>query len=852
MRQFLFCMVILACVLMANQSVAVTNEQLTTIPTEGLAAEGRGQWQTAISIYLAVLLKEPSRADLWLRIATIAQRIKNYPLVVDAYQHAAMLQPDNAALYKTLSEFYSVMKQPEKALAAINRAVTLKPYDKDYLLARAAIANWNKDVVYALDSYQRLLALSRIENSGLDLVQIYSEIAGLQSQLHDYSASVIAYQKAITLNPHNALLYQQLSQTYAQTQDAKHALLAIEQALALEPHNLDFLLAKAQIATWLQEYPLALATYQQVLQFSPRNPAALQGIKVLERRKQMERQLGSPANLSPFDRLIAEANNEAVQHHYAAAATYLKQAIAIEPNNASLYKKLSELYATASLAKQAIQAIDKAVVIDPNNVDYWQARAKLASWVEDKNKTLASYQRILTLRPHDEDALLNVAHSLAWLGRTDDAIEAYETLLTAYPNNAEGWLQYADVLTWTRRFIDATQALNRYRALGGKTREYQKTKARIFALAGYYQSSVRLNEPLLHQTPTDPYLLSTEVTAKIRENQTNQALYYLNRLNKIKPNDREVNNLNQIVNTPLKSNLNLEADYSGASDTTRITDIPVGVQYFVTPTTSILMQGLYEYATASVSSGLEAANGHGSIFDESARVGFTTQFNMFNIKALAGGLKIQNENNHGIYDLLINGNAGEKAQVTFESSRDLFRPYLVPQTPRLISLQVMESRNGMSMIWQPALQKYMNVVFSHSTLSDNNGYWHANLWPKARVFGAEHWLVTLGVDGDFWHFRRRAMNGYYSPRHFDGYEGTIEVYYAHSENIGLSLQGGFGIQKDELFPHFCYEEDLAFQLFLGIFTEWELSVRGGFTLRNNPTPRSYKYATLGAVLTRRF
>lgn len=351
--------------------------------------------------------------------------------------------------------------------------------------------------------------------------------------------------------------------------------------------------------------------------------------------------------------------------------------------------------------------------------------------------------------------------------------------------------------------------------------------------------------------PNDLYRLSTEVTALTAARQIKNAVYYLNKANSINPKDPLVKGLTDVTRTPIRSNINIEGDYTAASDTTKIVDVPVSAQYFLTPATSLLFQGLHEQATAAVSSGLGPVNGSGPISDESAMVGFTTQINAINLKGLLGGLNIQRGNNHAIYDASLNTSLGETAQISVGSLHNLFRPYLVPQTPKLISLQVMETRISGFLEWQPWVQKHLNLFLSYSNLSDNNDYVHLNVWPKARVYASQHWLVSLGIDGDFWHFRRRASGGYYSPLHFDGYEGTIEFYYAQSENIGYSVSSGFGMQKDETFPHYYYQEDIAVKIFMGIFTDWELQAKGGYTLRNNPIA-NYDCWSAGLVLTRRF
>lgn len=822
-----------------------------TIPAEGLVAEGNKDFQKAISIYLEALSKDPNRVDLWIRIATIEHELKDETLSINAYQHAVKLQPNNPALHKTLSEIYAESNQPKEALAEITAAVKLQPNDIHYLTAKASIANWNQQLEIALATEQQILLLNKTAHTAINPLEVFTKIGTLQYQLHHYPEAIAAYQQAIQINPNHPALYETLSQIYATQKDPKNALLAIDKALNIEPNNLTYLKSKAILATWLANYSMAVETYQHMLTLSPNNKIAVKGLALVEHLINISKTSPTMKSLSPLEQLINEANNAAIKHHYADAAKSMRQAILLEPHDPVLYKKLSEIYATAKQPTLALSAIHKAIQLAPTHIAYLRTQATLAAWANDKPQTLESYQRILQLKPYDEDAMLNLAHTLAWMGHTDASIHAYRQLLRRYPQMAEGWIQYADILSWPGNFLGAFDALSHYRQLKGETTRYLKTKARVLALDGRFKSALAINQPLLQKAPKDPYLLATEVTALTNALQIKNALTYLQKLNTISTNDPLVRGLNDITLTPIRTRFNLEADSTGASDTTRIQDYPVSVQYFLSPETSLLFQGLYERATASPYSPLHPINSLGSIADESVRVGVATQIKSLNLKALAGGLKIQQGSNHAIYDALLNTNLGEKAQITLETSRDLFRPYLVPQTPKLISLQIMETRFGGFLQWQPFVQKYLNLVVSYSDLTNNNNYLHVNVWPKTRVLASEHWLVTLGVDTDIWQFKRRASDGYYSPLHFYGYEGTLELYYSQSENMGYGFSGGWGMQKDEAFPHYFYEEDLAAQVFWGIFTDWELQLKGGYTLRENPTG-NYHCWTTGIVLTRRF
>jgi tetratricopeptide (TPR) repeat protein len=557
---------------------------------------------------------------------------------------------------------------------------------------------------------------------------------------------------------------------------------------------------------------------------------------------------------SPFDDFIALANDAATQHHYVQAAQTMKQAIRLKPNEAALYKKLSEIYASALQPVQALNAINQALSIAPNNIVYLRARAQLAAWANDTTQMQNSYERILKLKPNDQNALLNLAFTYSWQGKTDQALQAYRYYLSIYPQDSEGWIQYSEPLSWIEAYKSSMNALNRYMELKGDKTRYLRIKARVLASIGYFQSAHNINEQLLKKKPEDPYLLSTQISILMKGLQTKKADATLKKLHQLHPDYFQLRGLDNIMLTPLRSNINLGANYTSASDTTRVRQIPtVQGQYFLSPATSLLIQGLYEQASAALGSGLDTIDGTNSISDESLMIGIATQIpSVANLRGQIGDLKIQNKNNHFIYDALVNTNVNEIAQLTINNSYNLYRPYLIPQSPRLISLQIMENRTSGFLQWQPFIQKYLNVFASYSTLSDHNSYWHITVWPKARVFSSQKWQVTLGINRDSWDYKNRVVNhGYYSPLNFQSYEGTIETYYAFSENIGCSISGGFGMQKDETFPHFYYEEDLAAQLFLGIFTDWELKINGGYTLRENPDG-SYRSWNTGLILTRRF
>ncbi len=821
------------------------------LPEEGLQAEKNGDLQKAISIYTDFLLTDRGNTLAWLKIAHLEYQLKNYSLTISAYQHAIENDPTNPSIYGQLAQLYAELNQPANALQTIKKAVALQPGNPEYLLHQAQYANWCKDPITALASYQQLVILKKKQNA--DFSDLLSQIAQLQNQLHHYEEATSTLQELAKLKP-SAKVFLALSKNYSAAKKPDQALKAIDQALILEPNNIELLQTKAMLANWLNNQELALATYQKlskILGTGQKNQV------IVETIKKSLKALPSPATkqvaLSSFDQLIAEANNQAFAHHYNKAEAAMRKAIKLKPQDPTLYRKLSIIYASANQAPQALTAINQALALSPQNIEYLRARAHFAAWVDDKAQMADSYLRILKLHPNDQDALLNIAFTYAWQGQTDKAIAAYKYYLSHYPDDPRGWVQYSEPLSWVESYKPSLRALEKYRQLHGDYQKYEQIKARVLALAGYYQSANTLNKPLLAKKPEDPFLLSTQTTIYSKNLQVKKEIATLHHLHQLHPDYFELKGLDDVLLTPLRTNINLGSNYTWASDTNRVEQIPtVTGQYFLTPATSLLVQGFYERATAAPDSAFTTINGKTSIFDENLMLGFGTQIpSIANFRAVLGDLKIQGKNNHVIYDALLNGNLTQKLQAVVEGSYNLYRPYLVPQSPRLISLQIMENRIGGALQWQPIIQNYLNLLVSHSDLSDTNAYWHINAWPKMRIFGSEKLQLRAGLNNDFWDYKKRLQNGYYSPLHFQSYEGTLEAYYALSHNLGCSLSGGFGMQKDETFPHLYYEEDLAGQLFIGIFTDWELRINGGYTLRLNPQG-SYRSWGSGIILTRRF
>jgi tetratricopeptide (TPR) repeat protein len=161
----------------------------------GLAAEGEGRWDDAVRIHRAAIEADPSRVDLWVRIADIEARRGNLNECITALQKAATAAPGNASIYFRLSQAYSTAGQPTAALNAIEGALALNPNSVEYLRARATLATWNADYSRAQDSYRQLATL---EPEDVDLALAYARVSAWAG---DTNEAVAQYQRYLKKHP---------------------------------------------------------------------------------------------------------------------------------------------------------------------------------------------------------------------------------------------------------------------------------------------------------------------------------------------------------------------------------------------------------------------------------------------------------------------------------------------------------------------------------------------------------------------------------------------------------------------------------------------------------------------------
>jgi predicted O-linked N-acetylglucosamine transferase (SPINDLY family) len=170
-----------------------------------------------------------------------------------------------------------------------------------------------------------------------------------------------------------------------------------------------------------------------------------------------------------FDTRVARSGNIEAMHAVArralergdaaAALAQIENAIAIKPDDASLWCTLGAAHRHKDEMDEARHAYERAVALKP---DYPQALSNLGEWCIAKGKAeeaLQWFDKALACAPDFFEARLNKVAALFELARYDDARDAAEQLVADAPDRPEPYLNLGNVLIHTGK---AKQGIKQY------------------------------------------------------------------------------------------------------------------------------------------------------------------------------------------------------------------------------------------------------------------------------------------------------------------------------------------------------------------------------------------------------
>jgi len=350
----------------------------------------------------------------------------------------------------------------DPAEAALLNAQALAPGDMRWPYYLGHLYRTNGDIPNAMTAFERAL---RAAPSDVPTM-IWLAEAALDQGRPD--AAERFFTKALSLQPRSVAAHYGLGRTALAKKDYVRAAQHLEQALALDSKASVIHYSLAMAYRGLGDHRRAESHLQQRGTL-PIQPDAL--------RKGLDELLNSALT---YEHNADVAGNRG---EWAAAAEYLRKAVALAPTRASPRHKLGTALFYVGDRRGAFEQFHEAVRLSPTFAAAHYALGVMHEEVGDYQRAITSFSSAVESDPVYVDARLGLANTLRRSGRLEQSLSEYERVLMIDPGAVRARFGYAAALIRLNRYLEAADRLTKAMDLYPNELAFARAAARLFAAA---------------------------------------------------------------------------------------------------------------------------------------------------------------------------------------------------------------------------------------------------------------------------------------------------------------------------------------------------------------------------------
>jgi len=418
----------------------------------------------------------------------------------------------------------------------------------------------------------------------------------------DYATQAIDYyKKALEIDPQSSVVMERLAETYAKSQRVPEAIAEAQKAIQADPNNAEphRLLARiyvrnlgdlsvnsaqkqtidkaieqfneilrldpkdSQSALWLARLyrfennpEKAEQTLRDVLKTDPENDGALEQLSQLltdqgrtsDAIELLSKAAANSSSATIYD-LLGDAHYQA--HDYAKAEESYKEAVELDPDEASHHKGLAQTLLAEEKFPEALKEYQKLADTDPESAENYLRLSQIYRHMSQFDKAESSIVKAKQLAPGNLEILYNEALLYDAEGRLDDSAHVLADAIAGISGqndasaspNALGIL-YEELGRVYREKEDYTSAEHCYEDMA-KLGPDQAKRAQMLLIDTYREShnvdlAISETQKALKQNPGDRGLLVTSAILLGEKNQTDDADKILMGLLDHTANDQEI------------------------------------------------------------------------------------------------------------------------------------------------------------------------------------------------------------------------------------------------------------------------------------------------------------------------
>ncbi|WP_159789898.1 tetratricopeptide repeat protein [Sodalinema gerasimenkoae] len=362
-----------------------------------------------------------SQAQRWMERSLEQLNQENNEAALLGFERVLDLDPQNLRAMIYRGDALAELKRFREALATYEQAVQLDPNSAEAWSHLGDLQHEMKRPQAALESWDKALAINP------DDIQtwIHRGVA-LGLQLQRWDEALATWDKALELDRHDSDIWFRRGVALGSLERWQEAIDSWDRALELNPYFRDAWINKGVALQKLGRYEEAIEANNRALGLDQgkQQTTASGDLKASVVEPDANRPRDNASDAEEVEQLYRQAQEQAQAQKYHPALRFLERAIALNPEDARLWRERSLNYQALEQFEDVLTACDRLLEIDAEDLQGYRLRAQalqqLHRW-EDANST---WDAVLERQPDDRQAWMNKGIVLQKLGRYAEAIEA--------------------------------------------------------------------------------------------------------------------------------------------------------------------------------------------------------------------------------------------------------------------------------------------------------------------------------------------------------------------------------------------------------------------------------------------
>jgi tetratricopeptide (TPR) repeat protein len=259
-----------------DEAIASCDQAIEQNPDDGLAwlmrgmaLENQQNYEQAIVAYDRVVQIQPEDALAWFKRGAVLQNLGRSEEALTCYDQVLKFQSDHYWAWHDRGKVLEALQQFEEAMRSYDQAVQIKPDLQAAIDSRQRILNVLHQGNPISEEDSTVLPTSESEIQASDDYGTWFQKGQVLEKLHHYTEAVMAYNKAMQLNPHDPEVLRWRGNVLFSLKRYEEAIGSYDKAIQLQPRNPHLWCCLASSLIKLKRYQEAAVCFDKAVQLQP-------------------------------------------------------------------------------------------------------------------------------------------------------------------------------------------------------------------------------------------------------------------------------------------------------------------------------------------------------------------------------------------------------------------------------------------------------------------------------------------------------------------------------------------------------------------------------------------------------